>query len=177
MVELKTHAAQLGWNTCNPSLLLGFAFCWHIYFKRPPFFISSAWLARTPMNQHIHTSHVTPIHILSTIRHYSFPLAVHPVNSYVVCYIDSLISFVNLNFFRLQCFHWPTMQPLFIMFIFRFILFMFGPTCANKPHLSFYLFSGHNYISTKMVVRLFRLMPSTVCSYPMVSSTWSCPKA
>ena len=28
-----------------------------------------------------------------------------------------------------------------------------------------------------MVVCLVRLMPSTVCSYPMASSTWSCPKA
>ena len=27
-----------------------------------------------------------------------------------------------------------------------------------------------------MVVCLVRLMPSTVCSYPMASSTWSCPK-
>ena len=105
MVELKTHAAQLGWNTCNPSLLSRFAFCWHIYFKRPPFFNSSAWLAHShkPMNQHIHvrTSHVRPIHTLSTIRHYSFPLAVHPVNCYVVCYMDSLIRFVHLNFFFL----------------------------------------------------------------------------
>ena len=59
MVELKTHAAQLGWNTCNPSLLLGFVFCWHIYFKCPPFFISSARLAHTPMNhthEHTHVS-------------------------------------------------------------------------------------------------------------------------
>ena len=105
MVELKPHAAQLGWNTCNPSLLLGFAFSKHIYFKHPPFFISSAWLAHTPMNHtlepthphtHTHTHvYVTPIHTLSTIRHYSFPLAVHPVNFYVVRYIDSLISFVH----------------------------------------------------------------------------------
>ena len=61
----------------------------------------------TPLN--IHTSHVTTIHTLSTIRHYSFPLAVNPVNCYVVCYIDSLIHvcFVDLNFFfGLQCFHW-----------------------------------------------------------------------
>ena len=28
-----------------------------------------------------------------------------------------------------------------------------------------------------MVVCLVRLMPPTVCSYPMASSTWSCPKA
>ena len=66
----------------------------------------------------IHTSHVMTIHTLSTIRHYSFPLAVNPVNCYVahnitiyMCYIDSLICFVDLNFFfyifRLQCFHWP----------------------------------------------------------------------
>ena len=33
-----------------------------------------------------------------------------------MCYMDSLISFVLLNFFsvfRLQCFHWPTIQPSF----------------------------------------------------------------
>ena len=47
----------------------------------------------------IHTSHVMTIHTLSTIRHYSFPLAVNPVNCYVVCYIDSLICCVDLNFF------------------------------------------------------------------------------
>ena len=102
MVELKPHA---GWNTCKPSLLLGFAFCRHIHFKRPLFFISSAWLVHAPMIQHIHTSHVTPIHI------------------------------------------------------------------------TFYFFSGHNCISPKMAACLLRLMLSTVCSYPMVSSTWSCPKA
>ena len=105
---LWTHAAQLGWNTCNPSLLSGFAFCWHIYCKRQPFFISSAWLAHTPNNHthepsHTHTrththTYVTLVHTLSTIRHYSFPLAVHPVNCYVVCYIDSLISFVHFSF-------------------------------------------------------------------------------
>ena len=101
------------------------------------------------------------MYTLSTIRHYSFPLAVHPVNCYVVCYIDSLISFVHLNFFFyvfcLQCFHWPTIQLL--SQIFRFILFMFSPTCANKPHiyisLPFISLVGHNCISTKMVVRLF----------------------
>ena len=48
----------------------------------------------------IHTSHVMTIHTLSTIRHYSFPLAVNPVNCcYVVCYIHSLLCFVDLNFF------------------------------------------------------------------------------
>ena len=85
----------------------------------------------------IHMSHVMTIHTLSTIRHYSFPLAVNPVNCYVMCYMDSLICFVNLNFFfyvfRLQCFHWPNIQPLSQLFIFRFILFMFSPTCANIP--------------------------------------------
>ena len=35
--------------------------------------------------------------------------------------------------FRLQRFHWPNIQPLSQLFIFRFILFMFGPTCANIP--------------------------------------------
>ena len=85
----------------------------------------------------IHTSHVMTIHTLSTIRHYSFPLAVNPVNCYVVCYIDSLICFVDLNFFfyifQLQCFHWPiSFSTIFVMFIFRFILFMFGPTCASN---------------------------------------------
>ena len=39
----------------------------------------------------IHTFHVMTIHTLSTIRHYSFPLAVNPVNCYVVCYMDSLM--------------------------------------------------------------------------------------
>ena len=78
--------------------------------------------------------------------------------------------------FRLQCFHWPTsFSTIFVMFIFRFILFMFGPTCASN--ITFYFFSGHNCISTKLVVCLVRLMPSTVCSNPMASSTWSCPKA
>ena len=113
----------------------------------------------TPMN--IHTSHVMTIHTLSTIRHYSFPLAVNPVNCYVahnitiyMCYIDSLICFVDLNFFfyifRLQCFHWPiSFSTIFVMFIFRFILFMFGPTCASN--ITFYFFSGHNCISTKML--------------------------
>ena len=54
VVELKIHA---GWNTCNPSLLLGYVFCWCI--KHPPFFISSARLAHTPMNhthEHTHVS-------------------------------------------------------------------------------------------------------------------------
>ena len=141
MVELKTHAAQLGWNTCNPSLLSGFAFCWHIYFKHPPFFNSSAWLAMNHTHEHTHVS----CHDYSHSFHhktYSFPLAVNPVNCYVVCYMDSLICFVNLNFFfyvfRLQCLHWPNIQPrsfstIFVMFIFRFILFMFGSTCANIP--------------------------------------------
>ena len=50
------------------------------------------------------------------------------------CNMDSV---VNLNFFfyvfRLQCFHKPNIQPLSQLFIFRFILFMFGPTCANIP--------------------------------------------
>ena len=92
----------------------------------------------------IHMSHVMTIHTLSTIRHYSFPLAVNPVNCYVVCYIDSLIHvcFVDLNFF----FPWPTsFSTIFVMFIFRFILFMFGPTCASN--ITFYFFSGHNCIS------------------------------
>ena len=92
----------------------------------------------------IHTSHVTPIHTLSTIRHYSFPLAGDPVNCYVahnitiyMCYIDSFICFVDLNFFfyifQLQCFHWRiSFSTIFVMFIFRFILFMFGPTCASN---------------------------------------------
>ena len=75
MVELKTHAAQLGWNTCNPSLLSGFAFCWQTL---TVFHIICMAGTHTPMNQHIHTSHVTPIHTISTIRHYSFPLVVHP---------------------------------------------------------------------------------------------------
>ena len=74
MVELKTHAAQLGWNTCNPSLLSGFAFCWQTL---TVFHIICMAGTHTPMNQHIHTSHVTPIHTISTIRHYSFPLVVH----------------------------------------------------------------------------------------------------
>ena len=46
----------------------------------------------------IHTSHVMTIHTLSTIRHYSFPLAVNPVNCYVVCYIDSLIHCMLCRF-------------------------------------------------------------------------------
>ena len=123
MVELKTHAAQLSWNTCNPSLLSGFAFCWHIYFNHPPFFISPAWLAHTHththtlMNQHIHTSHVRPIHTLSTIRHYSFPLA---VNCYVVCYMDSLIRFVHLNVsFGHSALTGLICNPLSQLFIFR----------------------------------------------------------
>ena len=52
--------------------------------------------------------------------------------------------------------------------------------------ISFYFFYDHHCIRTKMVVQcLFRslmssinaLMPSTVCSYHMTSSTWSCPMA
>ena len=82
VVDLKTHAAQLGWNACNPSLLSGFAFCWHIYFKRPPFFISSAWLAHTHTHEPTHT-HVSR-HTDTYSFHYSFPLTVHLVNCYVL---------------------------------------------------------------------------------------------
>ena len=65
----------------------------------------------TPMNQHIHTSNVTLIHTLST----SFPLAVHPVNCYVLHGFTHKLCLVELFFyvFRLQCFHWPTIQPSF----------------------------------------------------------------
>ena len=133
----------------------------------------------------IHTSHVMTIHTLSTIRHYSFPLAVNPVNCYVahnitiyMCYIDSLICFVDLNFFfyifRLQCFHWPiSFSTIFVMFIFRFVLFMFGPTCASNitfDSLVVIIVSAQNGSMS------CQIMPSTVCSYPMASSTWSCPK-
>ena len=72
VVELKTHAAQLGWNTCNPSLLSGFVFCWHINLNAHRFsFHQHGWHTHTPMNQPIHTSNVTLIHTLSTIL---FPL-------------------------------------------------------------------------------------------------------
>ena len=65
VVELKTHAAQLGWNTCNPSLLSGFAFCWHINLNAHRFSFHLHGCTHTPMNQHIHTSNVTLIHTLS----------------------------------------------------------------------------------------------------------------
>ena len=109
MVELKTHA---GWNTCNPSLLLGFNLrSAGTYILRTPTIFHFIFMAgtHTPTNQHIHTSHVTPIHTLSTIRHYSFPFAVHPVHCFVVCYMDSLISFELFFYvFRLLCL---TIQP------------------------------------------------------------------
>ena len=61
------------------------------------------------MNQHIHTSNVTLIHTLST----SYPLAVHPVNCYVLHGFTHKLCLFELFFyvFRLQCFHWPTIQP------------------------------------------------------------------
>ena len=83
VVDLKTHAAQLGWNACNPSLLSGFAFCWHIYFKRPPFFISSAWLAHTHPWTNTYTRLTSHLYTLFPLPVF-FPLAVHPVNSYVL---------------------------------------------------------------------------------------------
>ena len=139
MVELKTHAAQLGWNTCNPSLLSGFAFCWHIYFKRPPFFISSAWLAHTHTHEPTHT-HISCHAYTHSFHHKTLFFSPCCTPCKLLCcgllYIDSLIWFVHLNMFfyvfRLQCFH-CNRTSFSTMFIFRFILFMFGPTCVNIP--------------------------------------------
>ena len=66
----------------------------------------------TPMNQHIRTSNVTLIYTLFPLF---FPLAVHPVNSYVLHGFTYKLCLVELFFyvFRLQCFHWPTIQPSF----------------------------------------------------------------
>ena len=118
VVELKTHAAQLGWNTCIPSLLSGFTFCWHIYFKRPPFFISSAWLAHTHTHEptYTHVSHHTYTHSF----HYSFPLAIHPVNCYALHGFTYKLCLVELFFyvFRLQCFNWPHYTTLFLNYLY-----------------------------------------------------------
>ena len=64
------------------------------------------------MNQHIHTSHVTLIHTLSTILS---PLLYTPVNCYVLHGFTHKLCLVELFFyvFWLQCFHWPTIQPSF----------------------------------------------------------------
>jgi hypothetical protein len=70
-------------GTCNPSLLSGFAFCWHICFKRPPFFISSAWLAHTHPWTNTYTRLTSHLYTLFPLPVF-FPLAVHPVNSYVL---------------------------------------------------------------------------------------------
>ena len=93
------------------------------------------WHTHTPMNHtHEHT------HVSCHSFHHKtlfFSPCCKPCKLLCVCYIDSLICFVDLNFFsyifRLQCFHWPTsFSTIFVMFIFRFILFMFGPTCASN---------------------------------------------
>ena len=57
----------------------------------------------TPMNHtHEHT-HVSCHDYSHSFHHktYSFPLAVNPVNCYVVCYIDSLICFCRFELFFL----------------------------------------------------------------------------
>ena len=73
----------------------------------------------TPMNQDIHTheprhTHVSR-HTYTHSFHYSFPLAVHPVNCYVLHGFTHKLCLVELFFyvFRLQCFHWPNIQPSF----------------------------------------------------------------
>ena len=69
------------------------------------------WHTHTHEPTHTHVSRHTYTHSF----HYSFPLAVHPVNCYALHGFTYKLCLVELFFyvFRLQCFHWPTIQPSF----------------------------------------------------------------
>ena len=120
-----TCSAALGWNTCNPSVLLGFAFCWHIYFKRPPFFISLAQLAHThtPMNHTHERTHVSCHDYSHSFHHKTllFSPCFKPFK--LLCCVLHRFTHMLCQFelffyvFRLQCFHWPIILPLSQLFL------------------------------------------------------------
>ena len=163
-------------------------YCWNLhsagtYFLTPTVFhficmAGTHTHTHTPMNQHIHTSHVTPIYTFSTIRHYSFPLACKLLCCVLHRFPHMLCPF---ELFFSMSFGYSAFTGLIYNLFFCYVyiqihsLYVWSYMC--KYSITFYFFSGHNCISTKMVVCLVRLVPSTVCSYPMVFSTWSCRKA
>ena len=72
----------------------------------------------------------------------------------------------------MSIFFLPFVYSAFNDLLYNLFLFMFGPTCANNSLPSISL-----VVIIVSAQKWYRPMPSTVCSYPMVSSTWSCPKA
>ena len=114
----------------------------------------------------IHTSHVMTMHTLSIIRHYSFPLAVNPVNCYVVCFIDSLICCVDLNFFSISfgysAFTGLPLSQLFLLCLYSdsFSLCLVLHVQVTLPSISLVVV----IVSAQNGSILVRLMPSTVCS-------------
>ena len=96
----------------------------HIYFKRPP-----------TLNMHKHVSCHTCAHSFHHKILFLTPCLI-PVNCNNLCHIDSPHKLCPFEFFSLclwlQCFHWPNRSAIFGYII----LFMFGPMCANTPHIS-----------------------------------------
>ena len=93
----------------------------------------------TPMNHtHEHT-HVSCHDYSHSFHHKTLLISPCCKPCKLLCYVLHGFTHMLCQFelffyvFRLQCFHWSNIQPLSQLFIFRFILFMFGPTCANIP--------------------------------------------